>query len=142
VADTIRLLATHPTPDPPPNSPIPHTASTSTRRTASPRPRPPPRRPRSRAHRWLTPADPALLAQAASQIRTVRPASRTDLRCQDNRITDPATRIQIRYGPDRQWHPFAQTENDEWASVGPPASQAADAYRTALTATRASRTRP
>lgn len=70
------------------------------------------------------------LAHAQASIQPLRPAPTATVVCQDNRVTDEAAGIQLRYGPDGRWYPY-RAPYGIWQPVPGPSADAAEAYRTA-----------
>ncbi|MFD7555805.1 hypothetical protein ACFV9E_14880 [Streptomyces sp. NPDC059835] len=84
---------------------------------------------------YTTDPGPEILAQAEDAIQPLRPSPFATLARDGNRLTDPAARIQLRYGPDRRWHPYIEQFGD-WRVVPEPHSDPARAYKAARAALR------
>ncbi|GGU39229.1 hypothetical protein [Streptomyces violascens] len=79
--------------------------------------------------------DHDVLARAQADIQPLRPAPMAIVECEDNRITDTAAGIQLRYGPDGRWYPY-RAPYGAWQPVAGPSADPAQAYRAARTAAR------
>ncbi|WP_395366299.1 hypothetical protein ACHGLA_34200 [Streptomyces sp. YH02] len=99
------------------------------------------------AHRWggrpavatclaPLPADPHVLAAAEHVVQPLRPSPTAPVERHHNHLTDPPARVQLRYGPDRLWHPYVERYGG-WQPAAAPHPDAATAYRAARTALRA-----
>ncbi|MFJ8677345.1 hypothetical protein [Streptomyces sp. NPDC093589] len=84
--------------------------------------------------------DHEVLAHAQADIQPLRPAALASVECEDNRITDQAAGIQLRFGPDGRWYPY-RAPYGIWQPVPGPSVHVAQAYRAARTAARPSRRR-
>jgi hypothetical protein len=82
--------------------------------------------------------DHDLLARAQVDIQPLRPAPMATVECEDNRLTDEAAGIQLRYGPDGRWHPY-RIPYGTWQPVPGPSADPAQAYRAARQAARRQR---
>ncbi|WP_331753447.1 hypothetical protein OG440_40215 (plasmid) [Streptomyces sp. NBC_00637] len=81
---------------------------------------------------------PETLAAAESCIQPLRPAPLTAVERDHNHLTDPAARVQLRYGPDAHWHPYSDRHGTWWPAPGHHLDPAL-AYRAALAASRSRR---
>ncbi|WP_318210538.1 hypothetical protein [Streptomyces sp. SJL17-1] len=99
------------------------------------------------AHRWggrpavatclaPLPADPEVLAAAEHAVQSLRPSPTAPVERHHNHLTDAPARVQLRYGPDRRWHPYVERYGG-WQPAAAPHPDAATAYRAARTALRA-----
>ncbi|MFJ2931758.1 hypothetical protein ACIO8G_03210 [Streptomyces sp. NPDC087219] len=99
------------------------------------------------AHRWAgrpavatclapLPADPDVLAAAEHAVQPLRPSPTAPVERHHNHLTDAPARVQLRYGPDRLWHPYVKRYGSRQPAAAPPPA-AATAYRAARTALRA-----
>ncbi|MFE7117259.1 hypothetical protein ACFU99_17795 [Streptomyces sp. NPDC057654] len=79
--------------------------------------------------------DHEILARAQADIQPLRPAPHATVECEDNRLTDPAAGIQLRYGPDGRWYPY-RAPYGTWHPVPGPSTDPAQAYRAARKAAR------
>ncbi|MFB7896067.1 hypothetical protein ACFC1B_07030 [Streptomyces xiamenensis] len=79
------------------------------------------------------PMDHDVLTQAQADIQPLRPAPTAPIECRDNRITDAAAGIQLRYGPDGRWYPY-RARYGNWQPTSGPSVHAAKAYRAARSA--------
>ncbi|MBC2868618.1 hypothetical protein [Streptomyces mexicanus] len=70
------------------------------------------------------------LAHAQASIQPLRPAPTATIVCEDNRVTDEAAGIQLRYGPDGRWYPY-RAPYGVWQPVPGPSPDPAQAYRAA-----------
>ncbi|MFE7958668.1 hypothetical protein [Streptomyces sp. NPDC057413] len=70
------------------------------------------------------------LAHAQASIQPLRPAPTATIVCEDNRLTDEAANIQLRYGPDGRWYPY-RAPYGIWQPVPGPSPDPAEAYRAA-----------
>ncbi|MFE6273965.1 hypothetical protein ACFVQ9_34830 [Streptomyces goshikiensis] len=86
---------------------------------------------------FLYATDPGseVLAEAEEAIQPYRPSPFATLAREGNRLTDPAARIQLRYGPDRRWHPYIEQFGD-WRVVPEPDGDPVSAYKAARAALR------
>ncbi|MBY8889122.1 hypothetical protein K7472_30390 [Streptomyces sp. PTM05] len=75
------------------------------------------------------------LADAQTAIQPHRPAPTAPIEYAENRLTDRAAGVQLRYGPDGRWHPY-RAPYGPWRPVPGPSSDPAQAYRAARTAAR------
>lgn len=82
--------------------------------------------------------DHHVLAGAQADIQHLRPAALATVECHDNRLTDQAAGIQLRYGPDGRWYPY-RTPYGIWQPVPGPSADPARAYRAARKAARSPR---
>ncbi|MFJ4679171.1 hypothetical protein [Kitasatospora sp. NPDC088783] len=73
------------------------------------------------------PADPAVLHAAHSAIQPWRPSPFATLTTSDNRVQDPAARVEIRL-VDAQWYPFVEWHGI-WRPVTGHSPDPATAYR-------------
>jgi hypothetical protein len=71
-----------------------------------------------------------VLARAQADIQPLRPAPLATIDCEDNRLTDAAAGIQLRYGPDGRWHPY-RAPYGTWQPVPGPSPAPDQAYRSA-----------
>ncbi|WP_406301017.1 hypothetical protein OG948_60605 (plasmid) [Embleya sp. NBC_00888] len=78
--------------------------------------------------------NPAHLADAQHAIQPLRPAPTATLVGEDNRLTDAAARIQLRYG-DGRWYPFVDWHGT-WRPVAGHSTNPANAYTGARRALR------
>ncbi|WP_330342589.1 hypothetical protein [Streptomyces sp. NBC_00557] len=69
-------------------------------------------------------------AHAQASIQPLRPAPTATILCEDNRLTDEAAGIQLRYGPDGRWCPY-RAPYGIWQPVPGPSPDPAQAYRAA-----------
>ncbi|MEV4429903.1 hypothetical protein ACN9M0_33840 [Streptomyces sp. R-07] len=81
------------------------------------------------------PADPEVLASAEHAVQRLRPAPTAPVERHHNHLTDAPARVQLRYGPDGLWHPYAERYGT-WHPAGPPHPDPAVAYTSARTALR------
>ncbi|MFJ5074672.1 hypothetical protein ACIP8Z_08695 [Streptomyces sp. NPDC088553] len=99
------------------------------------------------AHRWggppavatclaPLPTDPDVLAAAEHAVQPLRPSPTAPVERHHNHLTDAPARVQLRYGPDRLWHPYVE-RYCSWQPAAAPTPDAATAYRAARTALRA-----
>ncbi|MEV1040485.1 hypothetical protein AB0J01_28110 [Streptomyces sp. NPDC050204] len=84
--------------------------------------------------------DHEVLARAQADIQPLRPAPTATIHCEDNRLTDEAAGIQLRYGPDQRWYPY-RAPYGTWQPVPGPSTDPAQAYRAARRAARPHRAR-
>ncbi|MEV0982370.1 hypothetical protein [Streptomyces sp. NPDC049915] len=70
------------------------------------------------------------LADVQARIQPLRPAPTASILCEDNRVTDEAAGIQLRYGPDGRWYPY-RAPYGIWQPVPGPSADPAEAYRAA-----------
>ncbi|GGV50665.1 hypothetical protein [Streptomyces spectabilis] len=82
--------------------------------------------------------DHDVLARAQADIQPLRPAPTATVECEDNRLTDSAAGVQLRYGPDGRWYPYLAPYGT-WQPVPGPSADPALAYRAARRAIRAKR---
>ncbi|MER5402781.1 hypothetical protein [Streptomyces sp. NPDC002599] len=82
--------------------------------------------------------DHDVLARAQAAIQPLRPAPLATVVCEDNRLTDEAAGIQLRYGPDGSWHPY-RAPYGTWQPVPGTSADPAQAYRAARGAARTER---
>ncbi|MFF2226907.1 hypothetical protein ACFVV7_26735 [Streptomyces globisporus] len=71
-----------------------------------------------------------VLAQAQAAIQPLRPAPMATVEWEDNRLTDIAAGVQLRYGLDARWHPY-RAPFGIWQPVPGPDTDPAKAYRAA-----------
>ncbi|WP_432156078.1 hypothetical protein [Streptomyces sp. bgisy153] len=79
--------------------------------------------------------DHDVLARAQADIQPLRPAATATVECKDNRITDEAAGVQLRYGSDGRWYPY-RSPYGIWQPVPGPSADPAEAYRAARAADR------
>lgn len=79
--------------------------------------------------------DHDVLAHAQADIQPLRPAATATVECKDNRITDEAASVQLRYGSDGRWYPY-RSPYGIWQPVPGPSADPAEAYRAARAADR------
>jgi uncharacterized Zn finger protein len=82
--------------------------------------------------------DHEVLARAQADIQPLRPAPTATVEYEDNRLTDDAAGIQLRYGPDGRWYPY-RAPYGTWQPVPGPSADPAQAYRAARQAARPQR---
>ncbi|MDJ0342844.1 hypothetical protein QMK19_23350 [Streptomyces sp. H10-C2] len=82
--------------------------------------------------------DRDVLAHAQAAIQPLRPAPLATVVCADNHLTDEAAGIQLRYGPDGNWHPY-RAPYGNWQPVPGSNADPAQAYRAARRAARTER---
>ncbi|MGF2209483.1 hypothetical protein [Streptomyces albidoflavus] len=75
------------------------------------------------------------LARAQAAIQPLRPAPTAIVECEDNRLTDQAAGVQLRYGPDGRWHPYFAPYGT-WQPAPGPSPDPALAYQAARAAAR------
>ncbi|WP_331759151.1 hypothetical protein [Streptomyces anulatus] len=76
------------------------------------------------------PVEHEVLAQAQAAIQPLRPASMATVEWEDNRLTDQAGGVQLRYGLDARWHPY-RAPFGIWQPVQGADADPAQAYRAA-----------
>ncbi|MGW1378462.1 hypothetical protein ACWD6P_29915 [Streptomyces sp. NPDC002446] len=76
--------------------------------------------------------DHDLLAHAQAAIQPHRPAAMETVEYEDNRITDAAAGIQLRYGTDGRWYPY-RSRYGAWQPAPGVSTDPAEAYRAAHT---------
>ncbi|WP_310726196.1 hypothetical protein [Streptomyces sp. N2A] len=79
--------------------------------------------------------DHDILARAQAAIQPLRPAPMATVECENNRLTDHAAGIQLRYGPDGRWYPY-RARYGLWQPADGPSADPARAYRAARTTAR------
>ncbi|WP_328940805.1 hypothetical protein OG259_03385 [Streptomyces sp. NBC_00250] len=82
------------------------------------------------------PADPDLLAAAEHTVQPLRPSPTAPVERHHNHLTDAPARVQLRYGPDRLWHPYVERYGT-WQPAAAPHPDPAVAYGAARAALRA-----